>query len=92
MPEYLYTVDQAFEVPHQGIYLGPGLGPTFPGIRFGDRIELRKPDGSSTGTTIRSIGQFFMASPAEPCRYLILLPPGFEAGDIPIGTEVWTAS
>jgi len=89
--EHLFTVEHVFTVPHQGVYLGPGLGGTGFRVRVGDPLELRKPDGSSAGTTIRGIAAFSTSSPADPCRWLICLPPEWEVGEIPIGTEVWTA-
>ncbi len=89
----LSKVEDVFEFEGRGCVLVPGISDSVPKdfvVRFGDPIELRKPDGSVVRTHIYGI-----EIPAGPNRrkdcFPISLPPEFTKRGIPIGTEVWLA-
>ena len=76
----IFRTAGAFLIEGRGVCISPGqrgAGRT----QVGDKIELRRPDGSSLLTTVREI-----TYPHGD----ILLPEKFTKTDVPIGTEVWT--
>ena len=88
----LFTVADVFFLQRRGPVLIPGLptqGPLH--LRVGDPIELRRPDGSTRQTTVRGIEMADPPPPGGRSHIPILLPDDIVKGDVPIGTEVWSA-
>ena len=56
-------------------------------LKQGDRLELRRPDGSVVATTLLGIDRF---SPSNGTVGLCLGKP-LTKSDIPVGTEIWIA-
>ena len=84
---HLFTVTDTFAVRNRGTILTPGFPLDSEGSwRIGDAVVLRRPDGTTLETVIRGIEGF---SPV-PCSHLPILVP-IDPGNIPAGTEVWSA-
>ncbi len=91
-PFRLLTVETILQLPNRPIALFPGLtARELPGpVRAGDRIELRRPDGTSLSAVIAGV---------EPAKRIdggsewpIVLPDSFKSSDVSPGTEVWWTS
>jgi hypothetical protein len=82
----LMTVEQVFELGGQGLVLVPGVSASMANGLSGATIELRRPDGTSTKTTIASVNR---PTPNTKNVYPIGLAPGLAREEAPIGTEVW---
>ncbi len=88
MARHLFTVEDAFTIRGRGLILVPGIVPEGDErFRVGDRISLRKPDGSSTDAQIGGLELF--ASYALGKIPVILI--AMKKEDVPIGTEVWSS-
>jgi len=84
----LFTVSDAFEIQGHGLVLVPGLHPVGDEhFRVGDSIFLRRPDGLEIGTTI---GGLELPTPNPKYEVVIMLTE-LSKGDVPVGTEVWSA-
>lgn len=92
MAEHLFTVEFVFTIPTRGVVLAPGLDGPPAYHRVGEAIELRRPDGSSISTAIRAVERLSPTLSSGKRMYPIILPPDLGKDDVPIGTEVWTAS
>ncbi len=57
-------------------------------FRVGDRIALRRPDGSSIDT---QIGGLELLDP-DPRRDVVIMLKGLAKEDVPVGTEVWSSN
>ena len=84
----LFVVESVFLIGHGGPVLVPGLTRTVGDdrVRAGDRIELRRPDGSILVTRIHGIN---FVKPSKGI-YPISLPKSISKNDVPVGTEVWS--
>lgn len=102
-PKMLCTVADSFTIRGRGIFVvaketyaktHDRFNEDFP-YRVGDRIELRKPDGSTVSTHLQSTHSTSMASP-YPGPLIRGLGFGFSKNvgmsDVPAGTEVWIVS
>jgi hypothetical protein len=68
----------------QGIVLLPAL-PADHGVRPGDRLELRRPDGTKMTTSVHG----FFTDVLRQSH--IVLNDVLSPGEVPRGTEVWVA-
>jgi hypothetical protein len=84
MPRRLFTVEDSFSVKGRGLVLIPGIVP-LEGVRVGDPLLLKRPDGTSVSATIGGLG--FLPEPPFP-----ILLEGCSREDVPVGTEVWSAA
>jgi hypothetical protein len=87
MPEFLYKVDDVFDIGGRLTMATPGIPPKTPGIRNGVAIELRRPDGTIIETQIGSIAIVDPYDPKRPIQFSF--PAGLTKQDVPVGTEVW---
>ena len=87
MPEFLYRVDDVFDLGGGGIVATPGIPPETPDIRNGTLLELCKPDGTVVETHIAAIAIVDPYDPKRPIQFSF--PAGLKKQDIPVGTEVW---
>jgi hypothetical protein len=85
----LFVVEGVFLIGPDGPVLVPGLKHTGhdDGVRVGDRIELRRPDGSVLVTRIHGINFPTPSKGFHP----ISLPGSVDKDDVPVGTEVWSS-
>jgi hypothetical protein len=103
-PKRLFVVEDAFTIKGRGIILLPGVRIDEHGpfareeviFKIGDKVELRRPDGSVLTTEI--VGSDFLSaarlqgnSPEQPRHVAIRLALSLERTDVPPGTEVWIA-
>jgi hypothetical protein len=88
-PFCLIIVEDVVVITRRGFFVMPGLPvDTLPyKIRVGDKIELRRPNGSCISTVIAGIEQakLIKGGSAYPLRQ----PESIRAVDVPIGTEIW---
>jgi hypothetical protein len=54
-------------------------------LKKGDKLELRKPDGSVTQTAVYGL-EWVVPSKGALC---VTLPPPLRKEDVPPGTEIW---
>ncbi len=87
MDRMLFTVEDTFLLKDRGMVLVPGIGPE-DRIRVGDPLTLKRPDDTRLRTVISGIE---MNTP-NPRRTYPLLIRELSKEDVPIGTEVWSAS
>jgi hypothetical protein len=91
-PFRLIVVEDVVVITGRGFFLMPGLPVnTLPHrIRVGDKIELRRPEGSCISTVIAGIehAKLLRVGSTWPLR----LPESIREGDVPVGTEVWWIS
>jgi len=82
----LLVVDDIFEFQDGTLHFSPLVAiPTLQGLKAGDPLELRRPDG----TTIRTmLYAFDWPSPMRGQLGLSVNVPLTKA-DIPVGTEIW---
>lgn len=83
----LCVVKDVFQVTDWGCVVAPGIPPGFR-AGPGDRLVLRRPDGSRIESAIRGIPMG--GGPGAPPGIPIVLD-GVDKADVPIGTEVWMA-
>src|SRR5258708_1939153 len=88
-PRLLLIVDDSFEFQDGTIHFTPGVpfAKLDSGIRVkpGDRLELRRPDGTTMTTPLNSL-EFFTPSRGE-CGIALNKP--VTKADVPAGTEIW---
>ena len=87
MSEFLYRVDDVFDLSGRCVVATPGIPSKTTGIRNGTPLELRRPDGSILQTQIAEIAFVDPYDPERPIQFSF--PPELKKHDIPIGTEVW---
>jgi hypothetical protein len=88
MSALLFTVRETFRLENRGLILTADVKQEQAGVRMGDSIQLRRPDGSSLVTMVTGIER---AIPYDPDRTLaVLLPVDISKVDVSIGTEVWS--
>ena len=88
MARRLFTVEATFAVRGRGLVLVPGIIPEEDErFRVGDRITLRRPDGSSIGTRI---GGLELLDP-NPRHDVVIMLKESAKEDVPVGTEVWSS-
>jgi hypothetical protein len=84
----LLTVTGTFSIGGRGFVLVPGLRPiSDEHFRIGDSILLKRPDGLEIRT---NIGGLELPTP-NPKHEVVIMLTELSKGDVPIGTEVWSA-
>jgi len=92
MARLLVIVTDVFEIAGRCIcvlpvvppeQLNPGEGA---GLRPGDNLELRRPNGTSLKVTLSGLG---WPSPRKG-GLIIQIEPSLSKNDIPLGTEIWS--
>lgn len=84
----LFVVEDVFEFQDGTVHLVPLVAiPTLKGMKAGDALELRRPDGTAIRTTLFGFDQ---PSPMRGQLGLSVNKPLTKA-DIPVGTEIWKA-
>lgn len=87
MPERLVVVEEAFVARGPGVLVAPRI--TLPSSSTGPfAVRLRLPDGSERAATA-SFDVAHIRGPLAPFAMVRLLDCA--AGDVPAGTEIWTA-
>jgi hypothetical protein len=80
------VVDDIFEFKVGTLHFSPLVAiPTLEGVKAGDPLELRRPDGTTIRTTLYA---FDWPSPMRGQWGLSVNKP-LTKMDIPVGTEVW---
>jgi hypothetical protein len=88
MSALLFTVRETFRLENRGLILAAEVKREESGVRAGDAIKLRRPDGSSLVVVVAGIER---AIPYDPDRTLAVLVRGdLTKADVPVGTEVWS--
>ena len=85
-------VEAAFSIVGRGVGIEPGCPIDSTGrLRLGDRVLLRRPDGTEMETAIAGIGsRSFDEPPEHPMTHrVLLLGPALEKREVPVGTEVF---
>jgi translation elongation factor EF-Tu-like GTPase len=90
MSVLLCVVEDVFQIGNRGCVVTPGVPPDA-GVRprAGDRVLLKRPDGSELMATLQGM-EMGGRAPESPSGTPILLV-GVVKKDIPPGTEVWLA-
>jgi hypothetical protein len=91
MVTFISKVEDVFEISGRGCVVVPGVPVAFSGaaLKIGDRITLKRPNGSEIETILRG---FEMGS-RHPSRCIpILLGKDVNKQIVPIGTELWTVA
>ena len=91
MPTFISRVEDVFEISGRGCVVVPGVPVEFSGatLKIGDRVTLKRPNGSEIETTLRG---FEMGS-RHPSRCIpILLGKELNKQMVPAGTELWTVA
>lgn len=89
MVRRLLVVEDAFLIEGRGVVLVPALVPQNDGcLRVGDPITLKRPNGTSLTWQIDGI-EVFCGRVSK--GHLHILLKGLSKGEVPIGTEIWSA-
>jgi hypothetical protein len=82
----LLVVEDTFEFQDGSIHFSPLVAmPTLEGVKAGDPLELRRPDGTTMRTTLYGLDW-----PSPMCGKLGLsVKKPLTKADIPVGTEIW---
>ena len=87
LPAKLIVVDDVFEIQDALLAFAPSVPFALADsvrLRNGDRLELRRPDGTVLQTTLHAVVRF---TPSNGTVGISLKP--FSKADVPIGTEIW---
>lgn len=82
-----FTVGDSFLVRGAGLSLFPSAGQLDHGLRVGDALELRRPDGTIRRASVVCLNPIH----ADPKPFLAVVFPDWQPSDAPAGTEVWVA-
>ncbi len=82
-----FTVGDSFVVRGLGLSLFPSADQLDHGLRIGDEVELRRPDGSVCWATVVCLNPVH----ANPTPFWAVVLPGWQPSDAPVGTGVWVA-
>jgi len=89
MTTFISKIEDVFQITGRGCVVVPGIpeSRTDLKIKVGDKVVLKRPDGSEVGTTICGIEM----GNRSPSRFIPLLLGSEITKDMaPIGTELWT--
>ena len=91
MVTFISKVENVFEISGRGCVVVPGVPDAFSDaeLKIGDRIVLKRPNGSEIETTLRG---FEMGSRHPSGCIPILLGKELGKGMVPVGTELWTVA
>ena len=88
MNRLLFVVEDTFDIPERGVVAAPGIIPEDDEcFRIGDRLRVKRPDGSSLDTSIASLE---LLSPNPTRAVVVMFPKDISKSDIPAGSEVWS--
>jgi hypothetical protein len=88
MGEFLFKIRETFELENKGLIVEADIKFKDSGLKTGDEIELRPPDGQPLITYVKGIAMF---NPSNPERLLSFsLTGNLSKKDVPTGTEVWS--
>lgn len=91
--EFLFEVDEVFEIEDRGILLAPGIRFDSMGssICGGTPISLHRPDGTIVETTINDLPmiRYLPETPQSERMVPLALPRGISKREVPIGTRVF---
>lgn len=91
MSHYQYTVQQVFTIYGRGIALVGFVAEYYKSFHFGDRIEVKRPDGSVVCAEIKGVEYPPSVKPLgkrpENTRYGVIVDLPIE--EVPMGSEVW---
>ena len=92
MARRLFVVEDTFLIKGRGLVPVPGIVPQGEErFRVGDRLVIRRPDGSHLEWTIGGI-EIFSCTPPRPRHDLVILLKDLNRRrTVPIGSEVWSA-
>lgn len=82
-----FTVGESFVVRGHGLSLFPSVGEHDHGLRVGDTLELRLPDGRVRRASVVRLNPVH----ANPTPFLAVMFPDWQPPDAPVGTQVWVA-
>jgi hypothetical protein len=91
MVTFISKVEDVFDISGRGCVVVPGVPSAYSGValKLGDKIILKRPDGSEIETILRG---FEMGS-RHPSRCLpVLLGKELSKQMVPIGTQLWTVA
>lgn len=89
MSRCLFVVEDTFEIRGRGLMLVPAINPMGDErFRVGDRIVLRKPDGTSVEAPI---GGLEIPMSDNPRQGAVIMLKTLTKEDVPAGTEVWSS-
>ena len=84
----LAKVEAVFTIPGRGTVIVPeGLSDL--GVRNGDPISLRAPDGQTKNTHITAV-ESLNQGPGKPRRPAFMLPVEVAKQEVAQGTEIWS--
>jgi translation elongation factor EF-Tu-like GTPase len=87
MARLLFKVEDTFVIRGRGLVVVPGIVPgRDERFRIGDALQLKRPDGSESETTIGGLEMFTESMKPD----IPVLLKGLGKEDVPIGTEVWS--
>lgn len=89
MATFISRTEDVFELSGRGCVVVPGVPFAFSSanLKAGDRITLKRPDGSEIQTILRG----FEIGSRHPSRCIpVLLGKEVSKQMVPIGTELWT--
>jgi translation elongation factor EF-Tu-like GTPase len=90
MPRCLYTVEDSFFIKGRGLVTLPGIVPCGDErYRIGDRVEIRRPDGSRLEWAIGGI-EMINCTPPRLTKEVVFLLRDLGKEDVPIGSEIWS--
>jgi hypothetical protein len=83
----LIVVDDTFELQDGTLHFSPLVAiPSLEGVKAGDPLELRRPDGTTIHATLYGLDW-----PSPMCGKMGLsVNKPLTKADIPVGTEIWT--
>jgi hypothetical protein len=82
-----FTVGDSYLVRGVGLSLFPSTGQLDHGLRLGDALELRRPDGGIRRAWVVCLHPIH----SSPTPFLAVVFPDWQPSDAPVGTEVWVA-
>jgi hypothetical protein len=91
MVTFISKVEDVFEISGRGCVVVPGVPFAFSDavLKIGDRITLKRPNGSEIETILRG---FEMGSRHSSRCVPILLGKELNKRMVPVGTELWTVA
>ena len=85
MKRLAFTVGDSFVLRGLGLILFPCVGQLDHGLRIGDVLNLRRPDGSNYPASVVCLSPIH----ANPTPFWAVVFPDWSAAEVPVGTEVW---
>ena len=89
MSRFLFRIIDTFWLDTIGLLAASDAKPQDVDLGVGERIELRRPDGSRFESEVAGIPRVRNLSYGPERHFDFVLPAGVRKDDVPIGTEVW---